>query len=425
MLTVLLLDIIGIMVLRILSFFALVLAISAKEQWRVECDDRAMGISVLATDRLRTVYLKGLKEYPDEDCKFRYGPSGQYIALEMLLHDDKIYKCGLTRMTNQITGKRVFYHSIVIETSDTPKDPNARDVHRETVNVKCSLPGPGQRDARNHTIVRRNVLPAGFQEPEYVEITRSYEEEAPKPKLSVGVRQNGALVTGELNVSPGTPLQMEINLDNSSAPIYGLLVTHMQVTDTKTQEETIIFNGCSVDPYLFENFNTINGDFLTAKFRAFKFPESTYVQFRGTVNVCLDKCKGIECSDGVVGYGRRRRRSFPSLPPDPNKVFEITITSFIKVNYDDESENFEEIIKNQTKHLKNKKLFAGNQMNDEDNQLSFKTPADQPSNFGKSVINEELQYTAIVAETSSSQRQQASLVTRLLTLIVMCLYLFH
>lgn len=133
----------------------------------------------------------------------------------------------------------------------------------------------------------------------------------------------------------------------------------------------------------------------------------------------------IECSDGVVGYGRRRRRSFPSLPPDPNKVFEITITSFIKVNYDDESENFEEIIKNQTKHLKNKKLFAGNQMNDEDNQLSFKTPADQPSNFGKSVINEELQYTAIVAETSSSQRQQASLVTRLLTLIVMCLYLFH
>lgn len=50
---------------------------------------------------------------------------------------------------------------------------------------------------------------------------------------------------------------------------------------------------CSVDPYLFENFNTVDGDFLTAKFRAFKFPESTYVQFRGTVNVCLDKCPGV------------------------------------------------------------------------------------------------------------------------------------
>lgn len=48
-----------------------------------------------------------------------------------------------------------------------------------------------------------------------------------------------------------------------------------------------------MDPYLFENFNTVDGDFLTAKFRAFKFPESTYVQFKGTVNVCLDKCRGV------------------------------------------------------------------------------------------------------------------------------------
>lgn len=53
---------------------------------------------------------------------------------------------------------------------------------------------------------------------------------------------------------------------------------------------------CSVDPYLFEHFNTVDGDFLSAKFRAFKFPESTYVQFRGTVSVCLDKCKGVSGS---------------------------------------------------------------------------------------------------------------------------------
>lgn len=66
---------------------------------------------------------------------------------------------------------------------------------------------------------------------------------APLPMLSVGVRQGGKLVTGELNVSPGTPLQMEIFLDNKSSPVYGLLVTYMQVTDTISAEETIIFNG--------------------------------------------------------------------------------------------------------------------------------------------------------------------------------------
>lgn len=70
-----------------------------------------------------------------------------------------------------------------------------------------------------------------------------FESRAPVPSLSIGVRQGGSLVKENLNVSPGTPLQMEINLDNLSAPIYGLLVTYMQVTDTKSQEETIIFNG--------------------------------------------------------------------------------------------------------------------------------------------------------------------------------------
>lgn len=89
-----------------------------------------------------------------------------------------------------------------------------------------------------------------------------------------------------------------------------------------------------MDPYLFDNFNTVDGDFLTAKFRAFKFPESTYVQFRGTVNVCVDKCKGIQCSNGQVGYGRRRRRSIDSSP-DPNKVYEISMTTFIRVTNDE------------------------------------------------------------------------------------------
>lgn len=66
---------------------------------------------------------------------------------------------------------------------------------------------------------------------------------APEPKLGVGVRQGDQLLTGELNVNSGTPLQMEIYLDKESAPIYGLLVSYMQVTDTKKQEETIIING--------------------------------------------------------------------------------------------------------------------------------------------------------------------------------------
>ncbi|KAI4466988.1 hypothetical protein MML48_2g00009560 [Holotrichia oblita] len=113
---------------------------------------------------------------------------------------------------------------------------------------------------------------------------------------------------------------------------------------------------CSVDPYLFENFNTVDGDFLTAKFKAFKFPDSTYVQFKGTVNVCLDKCKGVECSAGQIGYGRRKRE-VSSLPADPNKIFEITITSILKFG-DEEIE----VVKNDLKFLNDKKLFVADQL---------------------------------------------------------------
>lgn len=77
-----------------------------------------------------------------------------------------------------------------------------------------------------------------------LDITSTLEKRAPEPMLSVAVKQaNGELVTGELNVSPGTQLTMEIFLDKTSAPVYGLGVSYMQVTDTKSQEETIIFNG--------------------------------------------------------------------------------------------------------------------------------------------------------------------------------------
>lgn len=69
------------------------------------------------------------------------------------------------------------------------------------------------------------------------------EGNASEPKLLFNVRQGNKIIKDELVVKPGTPLQMEIYLSEEAAKVYGLLVTHMQVTDTKSQEETIIYNG--------------------------------------------------------------------------------------------------------------------------------------------------------------------------------------
>ena len=51
------------------------------------------------------------------------------------------------------------------------------------------------------------------------------------------------LIDNELTVKPGTPLEMNIELDRVSADIYGVMVSNMEVTDTRDQEEILIYNG--------------------------------------------------------------------------------------------------------------------------------------------------------------------------------------
>lgn len=360
---------------------SVVLVCDAKASHKVFCAEDQMRVNVaLPSNDTTAVYLEGMKGYPDPKCK----PTIKDTLAEFQLSLVNIYECGVTRVVNKITGKKVFYHRVIIEGDE--------EFGKEVISVKCITNGPLYNVT--HGIVKRDVLPAGFQEPEDLEITSNITGSAPEPSLTIAVRQGENLVSGDLNVSPGTNLQMEIFLDKNSAPIYGLGVNYMQVTDTLTQEETIIFNGCSVDPYLFENFNTVDGDLLTAKFRAFKFPESTFVQFRGTVNVCVDRCKGVFCQ-GQIAYGRKRREISPSAA-DPNKIYEVTMTTFIKVDYDamaDKSTASEIDQKFRQLKLANQKLArnsrAGNVFESIHESSSKSVPQSSPSSSSEAAATVE------------------------------------
>ncbi|XP_073972570.1 zona pelucida superfamily protein qsm isoform X2 [Rhodnius prolixus] len=368
---------------------------NAKVQHKVRCNRDSMIVEIRRTDDINNIYLEGLKYFTDVACQPTLVDHQAVFKLSLT----NFYQCGVTRMIQKSNNLTAYYHRIILESGDNEK---------HVLQVKCLQTG-------NHTIVKRNVLPAGFQEPIDLDITSSLTEVAPQPKLQVGVRQAGKLVSGELNVNPGTPLQMEIYLDKTSAPVYGLLVSYMQVSDTKAQEETIIFNGCSVDPYLFENFNTVDGDFLTAKFRAFKFPDSTYVQFKGTVNVCLDKCRGIECSNGQMGYGRKKRE-IPEMPPDPNKVFEVSITSFIKVDY--KGDKLLDKVKLdlgadplQTLETINNGTGTVREVDEHHDKENAKMAAEEE-------LREDLVYTLIEERNSSSQTYHSSLIVSLATILI-------
>lgn len=368
----------------------------AKVQHKVRCDGSDwMTVELVIPDDVTAIYLDQLRGFPDKACQ----PIVEESKATFRLPLKDVFQCGVTRIYNRMTDQKVFLHRVVMET----RNPDSGGTSKQIIQVKCIVGSEGA--ARN----KRNVLPAGFQEPEELEITTSLTQHAPEPILTAGVRQGGRPVTGELSVSPGASLQLEISLDPISAPIYGLLVGHLAVSDTKTQEETIIFNGCSVDPYLFENFNTIDGDLLTAKFRAFKFPESSYVQFKGTVNVCLDKCKGVQCSNGQLGYGRKRR-SLSQMPPDPNKIFEVTMSTYIKVDYD--GKDLVEKGKLGSSNSQNlTRLFAGLPREEDEQEVSEQVPH---LPLDASDIREEFKYVAFEERTSRASNQNLPLLSSVL-----------
>jgi hypothetical protein len=79
-----------------------------------------------------------------------------------------------------------------------------------------------------------------------------------------------------------------------------------------------IYSGLSVQLFvrLLPFSDLYNSGFTTPHFLIFKC--TLYIQ--------------VECSNGQTGYGRRRRE-VASIPADPNKIFEVTMSTYIRVDY--------------------------------------------------------------------------------------------
>ncbi|KAH9635428.1 hypothetical protein HF086_016825 [Spodoptera exigua] len=266
-----------------------------------------MKVTVPMDGDRKITYLEQLKEY--KPCLPEMNGNTAMFVLDLQDH----HKCAVTRILQTGTGKRSFYSNIVIE-----------DV---AGNIEMVL-----------------------------NITRYEEGKAPEPVLGAIVKQNGKQVSGEISVTPGTPLTMEIFLNEKSAPIYGLLVNYMHVTDTGKQQETIILNG--------------------------------YVQ----------------CSNGQIAYGRKRRAI--SSGSDANKVYEVSLTTFIKVDYEEgQNANAEDVLA----LLRNLKV-ANQRLGDMDG-----TPATVAEHTAKNVL---------VYDQETLVLNKASTLTSSLILLISLLLLF-
>ncbi|CAG0892001.1 unnamed protein product [Cyprideis torosa] len=298
----------------VLLFAMIQVTSSQKANFKVHCGDDVMRIEVSG--------LSPFPKSPEQKIfldKYDILPPCQPKKVGKVLVFELLYKgkCGVNRVDRPDTGDTLYYHRLVTE-GKTGKHVSL---------VKCILGSGNSRRRKRQAEV--DELPDGFLEPDVVEIVRNFTGQAPVPVLNVAIRQDGELINEHRSVKPGSPLTMEVFLDPISAPIYGLEVKQMEVTDARSKQEVLLLNSCSLDTHLFEDFNTVDGDFLQARFRAFKFPETTYVEFKGTVDVCLDRCPGVICSNRLIGYGKRRRRRSAG---EHDALFRVAVSTVIRVD---------------------------------------------------------------------------------------------
>ncbi|KFM64689.1 hypothetical protein X975_22740, partial [Stegodyphus mimosarum] len=157
---------------------------------------------------------------------------------------------------------------------------------KELLFVQCVIPGDF-----NMEFVRidwqRESVPYNFSFPTPPPINLSQES---VPYVNMVVRDKGLRLDTSAIVHPGSLLDLLIYLDKESSVHYDISLRYLTLADaTRSQEEVVVMNGCSVDPFVLQVFRPVDG-VLKSQFRAFKFQSSDFVIFLATVSVCLEQC---------------------------------------------------------------------------------------------------------------------------------------
>ncbi|XP_026686970.1 uncharacterized protein LOC113471767 [Diaphorina citri] len=217
-----------------------------------------------------------MEDYQQNDPECH--PKKQKTLSTFKMSLDDLYKCGGMSILNKVNGKRTFIHHIIVERQDNST---------EKLSAQCVIPGHSDDKLK---IQKRAVLPAGFQEQDVTDADLC------RIRFVVSISRALLIVLTICCDQTIGKVDFKVHCDNDTmlVKLRDLIDEFFQVyLIVRVLIRSLLYQiSCSVDPFLFENFNTLDGDSLKAKFRAFKFPDSNYVQFKGTVNVCLDKCRG-------------------------------------------------------------------------------------------------------------------------------------
>ncbi|GFS54670.1 ZP domain-containing protein [Nephila pilipes] len=187
--------------------------------------------------------------------------------------------CGMNIIAYK--GHNIYYQRVVIEKSNQKE--------KDLLFLQCVIPGDFNMEFVRLDWLRESV-PYNFSAP-----TSSPISVTPDivPYVNMAIRDKGLQLDTSAIVHPGTMLDLLIYLDKESSAHYDISLRYLTLTDaTRSQEEVVVMNGCSVDPFVLDVFPPVDG-VLRSQFRAFKFQSSDFVIFLATVSVCLQQCVEI------------------------------------------------------------------------------------------------------------------------------------
>lgn len=101
-------------------------------------------------------------------------------------------------------------------------------------------------------------------------------------------------------------ISMETYYDN-----YDLRALNLTATSEYDQLSLISATSCAVNSAIFPPFQQERSEHsrrLVSKFKAFKFASSSQIKFTVAVQFCYKECKPINCGNGIISYGRRKKR---------------------------------------------------------------------------------------------------------------------
>ena len=118
----------------------------------------------------------------------------------------------------------------------------------------------------------------------------------------------------------GQPLFIRIELDGDT--IFDIFARNLVAKSGLDEEEIVLLDdrGCPSDP-VFPGLQKDNETgALIGTFEAFKFSDTTVVNFEVNVQFCQEACNPVDCGDGVLSYGKRRKRQAGVLH-EPDNVY--------------------------------------------------------------------------------------------------------